>query len=94
MCTFKHPFEAANQGSLILKIVRGRYNSIPDTFSKEMKETVDSCLERDYKRRPTASVLLNRPALKQKIDAFGLMNVPDKFEIAQEKITFAMQLEQ
>lgn len=25
MCTYKHPFEAANQGSLILKIVRGRY---------------------------------------------------------------------
>jgi NIMA (never in mitosis gene a)-related kinase len=24
LCTFKHPFDAANQGSLILKIVRGR----------------------------------------------------------------------
>jgi hypothetical protein len=26
LCTFKHPFEAANQASLILKIIRGKYN--------------------------------------------------------------------
>jgi NIMA (never in mitosis gene a)-related kinase len=61
MCTYRHPFEAANQGSLILKIVRGRYTPISENYSKDLRETVDSCLERDYKRRPTASVLLSRP---------------------------------
>ena len=27
LCTFRHPFEAANQASLILKIIRGKYTS-------------------------------------------------------------------
>jgi NIMA (never in mitosis gene a)-related kinase len=34
MCTYRHPFEAANQGSLILKIVRGKYNPIATGYSK------------------------------------------------------------
>lgn len=28
LCTFRHPFEANNQGALILKIIRGRYEPI------------------------------------------------------------------
>jgi len=28
LCTLKHPFESNNQGALILKIVRGKYNPI------------------------------------------------------------------
>ena len=33
MCTLRHPFEAQNQGALILKILRGKYNPIPDYYS-------------------------------------------------------------
>ena len=54
LCTFKYPFEATNQGALVLKIIRGKYNPIPNTYSQELKEIVDMCLCRDYKKRPYA----------------------------------------
>lgn len=53
MCTLRHPFEANNQGALILKIVRGKFDPIPSTFSKELSEMVNSLLTRDYKKRPS-----------------------------------------
>jgi len=33
LCTFKHPFEAKNQGSLIMKIVKGQFNPISSSYS-------------------------------------------------------------
>jgi NIMA (never in mitosis gene a)-related kinase len=48
MCTFKHPFEANNQGSLVLKIIRGKYNPIPSTYSKDLADMVEVCLCKDY----------------------------------------------
>lgn len=53
MCTLRHPFEANNQGALILKIVRGKFDPIASTFSKELSEMVNSLLTRDYKKRPS-----------------------------------------
>ena len=60
LCTSKHPFDANNQGALILKIVRGRYASIPASYSTELTELVDLCLSRDYKKRPTAGIILRK----------------------------------
>ena len=37
LCTFKHPFEANNQGALILKIVRGKFAPIPSSYSSELR---------------------------------------------------------
>ncbi len=53
MCSLKHPFEAKNQADLLLKIVKGKYESIPKKFSKELGELVHSCLMKDYNRRPS-----------------------------------------
>jgi len=52
LCTLKHPFEAANQGALALKILRGQYNPIPSTYSRSLKEMVDKLLTKDYRVRP------------------------------------------
>eukprot|EP00330_Aristerostoma_sp_ATCC50986_P011847 CAMPEP_0114583438 /NCGR_PEP_ID=MMETSP0125-20121206/7162_1 /TAXON_ID=485358 ORGANISM="Aristerostoma sp., Strain ATCC 50986" /NCGR_SAMPLE_ID=MMETSP0125 /ASSEMBLY_ACC=CAM_ASM_000245 /LENGTH=124 /DNA_ID=CAMNT_0001776877 /DNA_START=474 /DNA_END=848 /DNA_ORIENTATION=- len=59
MCTSKHPFDANNQAALILKIIRGRYQAIPSTYSKDLVELVDACLSRDYRKRPTSGGILN-----------------------------------
>lgn len=60
LCTAKHPFEANNQGALILRIVRGKYSPIPTTYSNELGELVDSCLSRDYRKRPKAGEILKK----------------------------------
>ena len=40
LCTFKHPFEAKNQGSLIMKIVRGQYAPISSKYSTDLSEMI------------------------------------------------------
>lgn len=52
LCTLRHPFEAANQGALALKILRGHFNPIPSTYSRSLKEMVDKLLTKDYRTRP------------------------------------------
>ena len=71
MCVQKHPFEANNQGALILKIVRGKFNPIPSTFSKELSEMVTSLLTRDYKKRPGIQEILEMPAMREKARAYN-----------------------
>ena len=39
-----------------------RYSPIPEFYSKDLKDIIDLCLERDYKRRPTTSNILSRPS--------------------------------
>jgi NIMA (never in mitosis gene a)-related kinase len=41
LCTLRHPFEAQNQGALILKILKGKFNPIPPTFSRQLAEMVE-----------------------------------------------------
>lgn len=41
LCTFKHPFEASNQGALIMKIVRAKFNPIPTNYSQSLKTLVE-----------------------------------------------------
>lgn len=60
MCAQKHPFQAHSQGTLILKIIKGKYAPIPGTYSAELIELVNLCLDKDYKKRPTASALLKK----------------------------------
>jgi|TARA_B110000285_G_scaffold227449_1_gene288799 NIMA (never in mitosis gene a)-related kinase len=34
ICALKHPFEAKTQAALLLKIIRGKYESIPRVYSR------------------------------------------------------------
>jgi serine/threonine protein kinase len=58
LCAGKRPFEANNQAALALKIVMGKYESLPSHYSSDLVWIVKSCLSVDYKRRPTAAYLL------------------------------------
>ena len=42
----------------ILKIVRGKYNPIPTTYSKELSNMVDRCLCKDQRKRPSIHEIL------------------------------------
>jgi NIMA (never in mitosis gene a)-related kinase len=58
MCTLKHPFEAKNQAALMLKIIKGKYESIPRIYSRALGEIVHACLMKDFKKRPSIERIL------------------------------------
>ena len=41
LATYKHPFDATNQGALILRILKGRFTPIPTTYSVDLAELIN-----------------------------------------------------
>lgn len=58
LLTLRHPFEAANQGALVLKILEGRYRPPSTVFSTGLRSLVGACLRHKPGRRPTAAQAL------------------------------------
>lgn len=74
----KHAFEANSKnrfyikslldiGELILKILKGEYEPIQESFSSEIKELVKEMLETDTAKRPDINTILEKPFLKKYI---------------------------
>jgi NIMA (never in mitosis gene a)-related kinase 1/4/5 len=62
MATYKHPFNATNQGALILKILRGKYDPIANKdLSSDLKKMVDILLEKSYFKRPAVTEIIKNP---------------------------------
>eukprot|EP00276_Gloeochaete_wittrockiana_P009844 CAMPEP_0184654578 /NCGR_PEP_ID=MMETSP0308-20130426/12240_1 /TAXON_ID=38269 /ORGANISM="Gloeochaete witrockiana, Strain SAG 46.84" /LENGTH=508 /DNA_ID=CAMNT_0027090621 /DNA_START=1 /DNA_END=1523 /DNA_ORIENTATION=+ len=72
LCTLKHPFDAANQGALILKIIRGRYPPITSNYSSQLADILDKCLTRDTARRPDTADILLQPNVVAKARSLSL----------------------
>lgn len=53
LCTLKHPFEAQNQGALILKILRSKYAPISPVYSRQLSEIIDKLLNKSSSARPS-----------------------------------------
>lgn len=71
LCTFKHPFEAKNQGSLIMKIVKGTFTPIPNSYSKELGEMTRLLLLKDFKKRPGITEVMSMASMKQRMQLYG-----------------------
>ena len=79
LCTGKHPFEAQNQAALALKIVMGKFQDIPSFYSKDLRWLVKTCLEVDYKRRPSIHYLLERPFVVENAKKLNIsLSLPTK----------------
>jgi serine/threonine protein kinase len=48
-----------------------RFSPIPEFYSSELKEMIELCLERDYKRRPTAQMILSKPRTSPHTQTFN-----------------------
>lgn len=55
---------------LVYKIVKGNYDAIPEIYSEDMKNLVDSILNKDTTARPTVQEILLSPFLKSKMLEF------------------------
>ncbi|GMH45985.1 hypothetical protein BSKO_13949 [Bryopsis sp. KO-2023] len=70
-CTKKHPFDAGNQGALILKILRGRYPPLAG-YSTELIDMIKRCLTQVASRRPDTARLLRLPVLSRRARKYGI----------------------
>jgi NIMA (never in mitosis gene a)-related kinase len=70
MCTLKPPFDANSLQQLAKKIAKGIYAPIPSTYSKEMKNLVNTLLITDTKKRPRVHEILAMPVIKNRIKEF------------------------
>jgi hypothetical protein len=78
LCTLRHPFDASNQGALIIKIIRGKYPPLPSGYSTPLTQLLDLCLERDTRRRPDAQELLTLPDMREHAQALRLLTPAEK----------------
>jgi NIMA (never in mitosis gene a)-related kinase len=61
MCTVgKMPFEASNQGALIMRIIRGKFDALPQDLDPEFGELCRLMLERLPSSRPAISDIFRR----------------------------------
>ena len=67
MCTFRHPFEAKSQPGLIMKILTGKFEDIPNTYSVHLKEMVRYLLEKDMKKRPYIMDIMNKKVIVDRV---------------------------
>lgn len=73
MCTGKHPFQAPTQGALLLKIINGMYLPLPSEIPAGLREIIDICLEKDYKKRPSIKALLQLNELQKAANGISLI---------------------
>jgi NIMA (never in mitosis gene a)-related kinase len=72
LCTRRHPFDARNQGALILKIIQGKFPPVSDAhYSAELRGLVDLLLARDTRRRPSAAEVLAIPHVAAQLRALA-----------------------
>lgn len=58
MCALSHPFEAKNNMQLVVKIISGKYEPIPDSYPVELRSFVTKCLAHKAADRPQIAALL------------------------------------
>ena len=76
MCTLRHPFEAKNQGALVLKIMTGQVPSIPSVYSPDLHNLVRALLNKKPKVRPTTMQILGNSIIIKKCKEMGMIINP------------------
>lgn len=72
----KHPFQASDITTLIIKIARGEYSPIPSGYSKDLAKLISRMLDRDPRRRPLLDEILGLPFLKNHLYAYLATRIP------------------
>ena len=59
LATYKHPFNAANQPALILKILKGKFEPISKEYSTDLRKIIYSILIKNVFKRPSIYEILS-----------------------------------
>ena len=68
MITFNPPFKAESMDGLYHKIMKGKYQKIPDKYSKDLSDILKLLLKVDPKERPSCDELLKNKIIVEKIE--------------------------
>lgn len=69
LATLKVPFDAPNITALLNKITSQTPPQVPETYSDGLRQLCRDCLQREWKRRPSASAILQRDIIQNEIRA-------------------------
>ena len=64
MCCLKLPFESNNIAQLSIKIMKGKYDPIPNKYSRNMANLIKDMLNLDQKLRPSITEVMQSPLIK------------------------------
>ena len=54
-----------------MKIVRGKFNPIPSTYSRSLFDMVNMLLNKDYRKRPGIEEILSSQIMSEKMKLYG-----------------------
>ena len=72
LSTYRHPFNAKCQASLVLKILQDKPNSIHKYYSENLQKLINLILDKNYLTRPSCYDILNFPFVIEKAKQFEL----------------------
>lgn len=89
MCTLRHAFNAKDMSSLVYKILKGKTPPLPSNYSDDLCGIVQSMLELEPEKRPSAARLLRHPYIKKQIALFleGTKNRQKQKTVTKEERT-------
>eukprot|EP00854_Cymbomonas_tetramitiformis_P010702 gene10702-12659_t len=68
MATFTVPFEARSLEELRYRVLRGKYNPLPETYSQDLHHLVRVMLDPEPSHRPSITQVMELPAVKSRLD--------------------------
>ena len=74
LCTYRHPFNAKCQASLVMKIIQNEPEPIHKYYSYDMQKLINLILDKNHLTRPSCHDILNYPFVMEKIKQFGLLD--------------------
>ncbi|KAG2440790.1 hypothetical protein HXX76_003646 [Chlamydomonas incerta] len=70
MMTGRAAFAADNLSRVVLRVIRGQYDPLPDSYSSALRMVVTSMLCKEVKARPDANQLLTVPAVVPHVQSY------------------------
>ena len=67
LVTLRVPFEARSLAELRFKVIRGKYNTVPRHYSKDLSRMIEMLLKTDAKNRPSLEQILAHPLVAEKM---------------------------
>ena len=83
LCTYKHPFNAKHQASLVMKILENKPKPIHKYYSDDLQKLINLILDKNYKTRPSCEDILKLPFVIEQLKKIGLY---DKIKINNNQI--------
>ena len=83
LCTYKHPFNAKSQASLIIKILQSKPHPIHKYYSENLKNLIYLILDKNHLSRPSCIDILNRPFVTEKAKILKLYDKIKNIQIGR-----------